>query len=81
MYIFLQQYWWLVVSLLGAILVFLLFVQGGNSLLFCFNGIIYNPASVDMQTTSLSQLCMYPVISLIFSFVSSLNIVPKYGSL
>ena len=35
MYIFLQQYWWLVVSLLGAILVFLLFVQGGNSLLFC----------------------------------------------
>ena len=35
MYIFLQQYWWLIVSLLGAILVFLLFVQGGNSLLFC----------------------------------------------
>lgn len=34
-YIFLQQYWWLVVSLLRAILVFLLFVQGGNSLLFC----------------------------------------------
>ena len=34
-YIFLQQYWWLVVSLLGAILVFLLFVQGGKSLLFC----------------------------------------------
>ncbi|MEG0455992.1 MAG: cytochrome d ubiquinol oxidase subunit II, partial [Bacteroides sp.] len=34
-YILLQHYWWLVVSLLGAILVFLLFVQGGNSLLFC----------------------------------------------
>ena len=34
-YIFLQQYWWFLVSLLGAILVFLLFVQGGNSLLFC----------------------------------------------
>ena len=34
-YLFLQQYWWFVVSLLGAILVFLLFVQGGNSLLFC----------------------------------------------
>ena len=30
-YIFLQHYWWFVVSLL----VFLLFVQGGNSLLFC----------------------------------------------
>ncbi len=35
MYIYLQQYWWIIVSLLGAILVFLLFVQGGNSLLFC----------------------------------------------
>lgn len=34
-YIFLQQYWWFIVSLLGALLVFLLFVQGGNSLLFC----------------------------------------------
>jgi len=33
-YLFLQQYWWFIVSLLGAILVFLLFVQGGNSLLF-----------------------------------------------
>lgn len=34
-YIFLQHYWWAVVSLLGALLVFLLFVQGGNSMLFC----------------------------------------------
>lgn len=33
-YELLQQYWWFLVSLLGAILVFLLFVQGGNSLLF-----------------------------------------------
>ncbi len=33
-YIFLQHYWWLLVSLLGALLVFLLFVQGANSLLF-----------------------------------------------
>ena len=34
-YSFLQHYWWFIVSLLGAILVFLLFVQGGNSLLYC----------------------------------------------
>lgn len=34
MYVFLQQYWWFVISLLGAILVFLMFVQGGNSMLF-----------------------------------------------
>ncbi|MDR0429692.1 MAG: cytochrome d ubiquinol oxidase subunit II [Tannerellaceae bacterium] len=33
-YILLQHYWWLLVSLLGALLVFLLFVQGGQSLLF-----------------------------------------------
>ena len=33
-YLFLQHYWWFLVSLLGALLVFLLFVQGGNSLLF-----------------------------------------------
>lgn len=32
-YILLQHYWWLVVSLLASILVFLLFVQGGNSLI------------------------------------------------
>jgi len=30
----LQQYWWLIVSLLGAIFVFLTFVQGGGTLLF-----------------------------------------------
>ena len=33
-YTFLQQYWWFLVSLLGALLVFLLFVQGANSLVF-----------------------------------------------
>ena len=33
-YASLQQYWWFLVSLLGGILVFLLFVQGGNSQLF-----------------------------------------------
>jgi cytochrome bd ubiquinol oxidase subunit II len=30
----LQQYWWLIISLLGAILVFLMFVQGGQTLIF-----------------------------------------------
>ena len=33
-YEFLQQYWWFLVSLLGALLVFLMFVQGANSLIF-----------------------------------------------
>lgn len=31
---FLQHYWWFLISLLGGLLVFLLFVQGGNSLLY-----------------------------------------------
>lgn len=34
-YQLLQQYWWFVVSLMAAFLVFFLFVQGGNSLIFC----------------------------------------------
>ena len=33
-YILLQQYWWFIISLLGGILAFLLFVQGTNSMLF-----------------------------------------------
>jgi cytochrome d ubiquinol oxidase subunit II len=32
-YEFLQQYWWFIMSLLGGLLVFLLFVQGGQSML------------------------------------------------
>jgi len=33
-YEFLQHYWWFLVSLLGALLVFLLFVQGGQTFIF-----------------------------------------------
>ena len=33
-YTFFQQYWWFLISLLGGLLVFLLFVQGANSLIF-----------------------------------------------
>ena len=33
-YEFMQQYWWFLVSLLGALLVFLMFVQGANSMIF-----------------------------------------------
>jgi cytochrome bd ubiquinol oxidase subunit II len=33
-YDILQHYWWIIVSLLGAILVFLMFVQGGQTLLY-----------------------------------------------
>lgn len=33
-YMILQHYWWFIISLLGAVLVFLLFVQGGQGLLY-----------------------------------------------
>jgi len=32
--LFLQQYWWILVSILGSLLVFLMFVQGGQSFIF-----------------------------------------------
>ena len=31
----LQAYWWLIISVLGAALVFMLFVQGGQTMLYC----------------------------------------------
>ena len=30
---FLQNYWWFLISVLGALLVFMLFVQGGQSMI------------------------------------------------
>ncbi len=35
-YLFFQQYWWMIISLLGALFVFLTFVQGGQSMIFTF---------------------------------------------
>lgn len=37
-YSFLQHYWWFLISLLGGLLAFLLFVQGGQSMLFSLPG-------------------------------------------
>jgi cytochrome d ubiquinol oxidase subunit II len=33
-HIFLQHYWWMIISLLASLLVFLMFVQGGQSMIF-----------------------------------------------
>ena len=33
-YLALQQYWWILISILGGVLVFLLFVQGGQTLIY-----------------------------------------------
>jgi len=45
-HLFLQNYWWVIVSLLASLLVFLMFVQGGQSLIFTLPG-------NDMQKTML----------------------------
>jgi cytochrome d ubiquinol oxidase subunit II len=37
-YLFLQHYWWMIISLLAGILVFLMFVQGGQSMIFSLPG-------------------------------------------
>lgn len=33
-YMFLQSYWWIIISLLASLLIFLMFVQGGQSMIF-----------------------------------------------
>jgi cytochrome bd ubiquinol oxidase subunit II len=43
-HVFLQNYWWFIVSLLGSILVFLMFVQGGQTFIFSLG-------RTDMQRT------------------------------
>lgn len=47
----LQNYWWLIISVLGAILVFLLLVQGGQSMLFCTS----NPTARQLMVNSLGR--------------------------
>lgn len=51
-YIILQHYWWLIISLLGAILVFLLFVQGGQGLLYTIGK---TPRQRDLIVNSLGR--------------------------
>lgn len=47
----LQNYWWLIISVLGAILVFLLLVQGGQSMLFC----TANPTAKQLMVNCLGR--------------------------
>ena len=51
-YVFLQHYWWLIISLLGAVLVFLLFVQGGQAQLYRVGR---TPAERNMIVNSLGR--------------------------
>lgn len=49
-YIFLQDYWWILVSLLASLLVFLMFVQGGQSMIFSL------PANNNQKTMIINAL-------------------------
>ncbi|MDR1496997.1 MAG: cytochrome d ubiquinol oxidase subunit II [Puniceicoccales bacterium] len=49
---FYQEYWWFLVSLLGALLAFMLFVQGGQSLLYSIGK---TESRLDMLLRSLSK--------------------------
>lgn len=49
--IYLQNYWWLLISVLGALLVFLLFVQGGQSMLLETN----DPLRRDLIVNSMGR--------------------------
>ncbi len=51
-YLALQQYWWAIVSLLGAVLVFLLFVQGGQTLIYALG---HNETERTMLVNSLGR--------------------------
>ena len=51
-YAILQHYWWLIISLLGALLVFLLFMQGGQAQLYRIGR---TPAERDLITASLGR--------------------------
>ncbi len=51
-YLALQEYWWAIVSLLGSLLVFLLFVQGGQTLLYTLGK---NESEVKVLTNSLGR--------------------------
>ena len=50
-YAILQNYWWFIMSVLGALLVFMLFVQGGQSMLFYHR----DPESRNLLTASLGR--------------------------
>lgn len=61
-YVFLQHYWWLLISVLGALLVFLLFVQGGQTLI-C--NVAKKPIEESMVINSLGRKWEYTFTTLV----------------
>jgi cytochrome d ubiquinol oxidase subunit II len=61
-YPFLQIYWWMIISLLGGVLAFLLFVQGGQSLIFSLPG---NETQRTMVVNALGRKWEYTFTTLV----------------
>ena len=60
--LFLQHYWWFLISLLGALLVFLLFVQGGQGLLYTMGR---TEAERDLVVNALGRKWEFTVTTLV----------------
>ena len=60
--LFLQHYWWFLISLLGALLVFLLFVQGGQGLLYTMGR---TEAERDLVVNALGRKCEFTFTTLV----------------
>ena len=62
-YDFLQHYWWFLIALLGALLVFLMFVQGANSMIFQLGKTDVERRMVhDACNVWRSVLCFVPIV-------------------
>ena len=68
-YIFLQQYWWFIISLLGALLVFLMFVQGANSLVYLASEAGWIVAELGRQPWAIQD--MLPTVAAVSDISSS----------
>ena len=60
--LFLQHYWWFLISLLGALLVFLLFVQGGQGLLYTMGR---TEAERDLVVNAPPRTSLFPFTTLV----------------
>jgi len=65
--LFLQHYWWFLISLLGALLVFLLFVQGGQGLLYTMGR---TEAERDLVVNALGRKWEFTFTTLVAFFAS-----------
>lgn len=74
-YIFLQQYWWIIVSLLAALLVFLMFVQGGQTL---FNSIARNEEEKTMLVNSIGRKWEFTFTTLVTFGGAMFAAFPKF---